>query len=76
MLPYEDMTAITERFAHVVPVEVDENGIFGFPNAISGTASQNCLDGSRTYGALPNPFTASIAAGTGAFPAVFLRFSA
>lgn len=50
--------------------------IFGFPNAISGTASQNCLDGSRTYGALPNPFTASIAAGTGSFPAVFLRFSA
>ena len=34
MLPYEDMTAITERFAHVVPVDVDENGIFGFPNAL------------------------------------------
>lgn len=50
--------------------------IFGFPDAISGTAAQICLSGSRAYAALPSTFTASIAAGTAGFPAVFLRFSA
>lgn len=50
--------------------------IFGFPDAISGTAAQIGLRGSRTYGALPSTFTASIAAATTTIPAIFLRFGA
>lgn len=50
--------------------------IFGFPDAISGTAAQIGLAGTDAYGALPDPFPSSIAALTTAAPAVFLRFSA
>jgi hypothetical protein len=50
--------------------------IFGIADALSATALQICLSGTRTYAALPSTFTASIAAGATAFPAFFLRFSA
>lgn len=32
VLPYEDMTGLGARFAHVVPQDVDENSAFGCPS--------------------------------------------